>query len=282
MINEVPNITVIDIFKGENHDSFENISKENGFTYWYARDLMQALGYDNYNSFRNAIDRAISACISLQIPVEENFMSFEREIDEHVCKDWKLSRFACYLTAMNGDTKKPEVAKAQNYFIKHVERVEKYLKSVYAIDRLITRDEISNRERSLSGVVKRAGIESYPLFQNSGYRGLYNMNLGDLKRIKGLKTTDSVLDFMGKTELAANLFRITQTEEKIKNENIKGQRDLEHAAETVGVHVRKTILDISGTKPEYLPKEENIKDIRKGLKSSYKEFKKLDKKKKKK
>ncbi|MCC6866495.1 MAG: damage-inducible protein D [Ignavibacteria bacterium] len=272
-------MTAKEIFNPETND-FEELSKVNGFKYWFARDIMVSLGYDDYRKFLKAIERAISTCISLQITVDENFISIEREINSVTLKDYKLSRFACYLTAMNGDTKKPEVAKAQAFFIKQTEIVEQYIKNVYHLDRLITRDEIKNKEISLSGVVNRAGIECYPLFQNAGYRGLYNMNLNELKNLRKIDKRESLLDYMGKTELAANLFRITQTEEKIKNENINGQRNLENAAEVVGQKVRKTIIEISGTRPEYLPKEQNIKIIKKGLKSINKRFKKIDKKQK--
>lgn len=270
----------IEIFNGENDESFENISKENSFTHWFARDLMIKLGYDDYSKFRKVIEKAIQSCISAQISLEENFLQVKRNIDGNEVWDYKLSRFACYLTALNGDTKKPEVAKAQAYFVKQAEILENYVKGFQNIDRLIARDEIKSKEVTLSGVVQRAGIESYGLFQNAGYRGLYNMNMSDLKRVKGLQPKDILLDFMGITELAANLFRITQTEDKIRENNIQGQRALERTAEEAGNIVRQAIIDIKGTLPEYLPKEQDIKTIKKGLKAVNKDLKKIDKKKK--
>jgi DNA-damage-inducible protein D len=115
------------------------------------------------------------------------------------------------------------------------------------------------------------------LFQNSGYRGLYNMNLREIRRHKGVPDGRSPLDFMGKTELAANLFRVTQTEEKIRGEGIRGQPALEHTAEDVGRRVRRTMIEISGKRPENLPPAEDIKQVHKKLKSSHREIKKLDK-----
>ncbi|MCY1462029.1 hypothetical protein D9M71_797550 [compost metagenome] len=123
-------------------------------------------------------------------------------------------------------------------------------------------------------------MENYPFFQNAGYRGLYNMNLCDLKVRKGV-TQGSVLDVMGGEELAANLFRITQTEARIRNQGVQGQRDLERTAESVGKAVRDTMISISGTRPETLPPARNIKEVKGDLKASSKEFKKLDQPKKK-
>ncbi len=266
-----------------NRPNFENYGYDNGIRFWYARDLMKMLGYKDYVSFRNgAIKKAMQACLSLNIPFEESFIQTNRNIDGKDVNDYKLSRFACYLTAMNGDSKNKQVAEAQAFFIKIADAFKEYLQESNSIERVILREEISDRERSLSGVVHKSGIEYYSLFQNAGYRGMYNMNMNDLKHLKGIKNNESLLNYMGKTELAANLFRITQTEEKIKNENIYGQRSLENTAEDVGKEVRNAILKIKGTEPEYLPKEENIKKVKSKLKITNKEFKKLDIKKKKK
>lgn len=266
-----------------NKPNFESFAIENGIKTWYARDLMFMLGYKDYNTFRNgAIKKAIQACLSLNIPLEESFIQTTREIESKNVADYKLTRFACYLIAMNGDVKIKQVANAQAFFVKLAEAFKEYFQERNNIERVILRDEISERERTLSGVVKNAGIEFYGLFQNAGYRGMYNMNLRDLKQFKGVKDNMSLLDFMGKTELAANLFRITQTEDKIKNDNINGQKNLEDTAENVGKEVRNTILKIKGTAPEYLLTEENIKNVKSKLKTTNKEFKKLDQKKKKK
>ncbi|MNH24237.1 DNA-damage-inducible protein D [compost metagenome] len=211
----------------------------------------------------------------------ENFQPVDREVDGKIERDYKLSRFACYLTAMNGDGKKPEVARAQAYFAAVAETFKRYIDQAEDVERVLIRDEISLHEKSLSGVAKQAGVTEYHFFQNAGYRGLYNMNMSDLKNRKGLigkDSTRSLLDFMGKQELAANLFRVTQTEAKMENEGIRGQKAAERAAEAVGRKVRQTMIEISGDTPESLPLARDLKQVKGDLKASSKEFKKLDKK----
>lgn len=250
----------LDVFHlDEEKPNFENLGHDNSIKYWFARDLMRLLGYESYTSFRTVINRATAACIALNIDVLENFIQTEREIDGRLVQDFKLTRFACYLISMNGDPKKPQVAKAQVYFICIAETFRNYLEESENIERVLIREEVSDREKSLSAVAHRHGVTCYPLFQNAGYRGMYNKNLNDLKQIKGLENMKrSLLDFMGKDELASNLFRITQTETKIKKENIQGQSSLELTAEIVGKQVRKAMLEISGTRPEELPLAEDI------------------------
>lgn len=180
---------------------------------------------------------------------------------------------------MNGDTKKREVAQAQAYFAAVAEAFRKYVEQSEEVERILIRDEISEHEKSLSGVAGKAGVTEYGLFQNAGYRGLYNMNLSALKARKGIPDGRSALDFMGKEELAANLFRVTQTEAKLRNERITGQKNAEDAAYSVGKEVRSTMQRISGNTPESLPIAEDIKKVKSAIKSSQKEFAKLDKKK---
>lgn len=261
---------------------FENQSKENGFTFWMASDLMHLLGYESWTSFNKAINRAMTTCNTLSIPIMENFTQVEVITDGKSGFDYKLSRFACYLVVMNADNKKPSVAQAQAYFATLAGAVHNYLEEANKVERLVMRDEISDREGSLSGVVKQAGVENYAFFQNAGYRGMYNKNISQLKLIRNIPTNRSPLDFMGKEELAANLFRITQTELKIKQDNITGQKGLESAAESVGKKVRKTMMEISGVPPEMLPKSEDIKKVKTELKSKSKHIKSIDSHKKKK
>lgn len=256
--------------------NFEDFAIENGDRYWWASDLMRMLGYDSLASFRKAINRAINACAALNITIFENFIEVKREVDGKPEVDFKLTRFACYLTAMNGDVRKPAVAAAQAYFVTMAEAFRQYIQEADGIERVIVRDEISDREKSLASVVKDAGIIQYAFFQNAGYRAMYNMNLAQLRALRSIPSDRSPLDFMGKTELAGNLFRITQTEEKIKNEQIRGQRRLEDAATFVGRKVRRTMIELSGKPPETLPKGEDIKEVRKGLKTTQREFKKID------
>lgn len=234
------------------------------------------LGYDGLHSFRKAIERAMVALTSLNIPVYDNIVNEPREVEGKTVQDFKLSRFACYLAAMNGDPKKPQVAKAQAYFAMWAESCRLALGKAGAVERVAVRAEVSEHERSLSGVVKKTGVTNYAFFQNAGYRGLYNMNLSRIRFIKGVPEGRSPLDFMGKTELAANLFRVTQTEEKIRAESIKGQTPLENAAESVGRKVRRTMIDISGRPPKDLPPAEDIKAVHSRLKTSHREIKKLD------
>lgn len=269
----------IDVFHFEDDNlNFNDLCHENGFTYWFARDYMQMLGYGSFESFRKAINKSMTTCMTIDIDTADNFQQVKREVDEHLVQDYKLSRFACYLVAMNADNKKPEVARAQAFFAATAETIRRYIDKAEDVERILIRDEISTHEKSLSGVAQKAGVsgQGYALFQNAGYRGLYNMNLKQLKNYKGLDPKKTLLDFMGKDELAANLFRITQTELKMRNEGIKGQANSERAAEDVGRRVRKTMLEISGAKPEDMELHEDIKKVKTALKSTGKGLNKLD------
>ena len=264
----------LDVFHFENNrQSFDDFAKKNGQDWWSARDLMKFLDYSSYNTFLKVINRAIATCLTLNISVKDNFIQIEQEVNGVVVSDYKLTRFACYLIAMNGDTKKEQVAKAQIYFVAVAETLRSYLEEHENMERLLIRDDISEREKSISGVASAHGVEEYRLFQNAGYRGMYNKNLNVLKTYKGLQDIKrSLLDFMGKTELAANLFRLTQTEEKIKNDNIRGQQALERTAETIGKQVRKAMIEMSGTRPEDLPLSDDLQDVKKRLKKTHKEM----------
>jgi DNA-damage-inducible protein D len=230
---------------------FEDLGRENGMHFWWASDLMSFLGYELSNVANSQpIQRAMTACNALNVPIHESFSGEEREIDGKKCFDFKLSRFACYLVAMNADPRKEIVARIQTYFAALADQVQQYLEERESIDRVINREHIVQQEKVLSGTAHRHGVENYALFQNAGYRGLYNMDMTRLKNFKHVKE-GSLLDFMGSEELAANIFRIAQTNQKIKNENIQGQSPLENAAETVGKIVRRAIKDAGGTMPEY-------------------------------
>lgn len=261
--------------------SFEDLGLQNGFRYWFARDLMKMLGYADYAVFkRGPINKAMTVCSTLDIDVLTNFEQTTRLINGIKEPDFRLSKFACYLVAMNGDVKKKEVATAQAYFITVTEAFKRCVHEARQVERIAIRGEVSEREKSLSGVAHNAGLENFAFFQNKGYLGLYNMPINQLKERKGIPDARSPLDFMGKEELAANLFRITQTEAKIRNESIQGQHQLEAAAFTVGRQVRQTMEDISGTRPENLPLMDDIKVVKSAIKSTQKEFLKLDKPKK--
>ncbi len=259
---------------------FEDQSFSNGERHWYASDFMAMLGYESMQAFDQAINKAIGTCTTLGIPVLENFEQVIREIDGERISDYKFSRFACYLVAMNGDVRKPQVALAQAYFAKVAEAMRQY-HCGEEVQRLHIRDEISGRERSLASTASRAGVVQYGFFQNAGYRGMYNVDLNTLKRIKGLRDRSrSLLDFMGKRELAGNLFRLTETEAKLKSESIHGQRPAENVAYRVGQKVRAMMIENTGTKPELLPLAGDIHHVRKGLKQTAKELRLRDKNKK--
>jgi len=257
---------------------FEGRGVSNGGRVWFASELMEMLGYGTMQAFEQALNRAIGTCTTLGIPVVENFEQCKREVNSEQVGDYRLSRFACYLVAMNGDVRKPQVAQAQAYFATLAEAARQYVQSVQDVERVQIRDEISGRERGLSSTASRVGVSDYALFQNAGYRGMYNVDLVKLKQMKGLRDKSrSLLDFMGKRELAGNLFRITETEAKLKSEGVQGQKPAENVAFHVGRKVRAIMVENTGTRPELLPLAGDIKDVRKGLKRTAKELAKIDK-----
>ncbi|MCL2793025.1 MAG: hypothetical protein FWD87_08025 [Spirochaetaceae bacterium] len=269
----------LDYFELEN-PSFENSYSHNGQIYWYASYFLSRLGYDQYSPTIKPLQKALQVCMSTNIDTSDNFREEWREIDGKRIKDFKLSRFACYLVAMNSDIKKPQVAKAQAYFAAFTATMQEFIKSQEDVERISLRTEITEQERTLMSTASIAGINKngYALFQYKGYLGLYNMPLDKIKRLKGVPEKEPLFDYMGAEELGANIFRITQTNAKIKRERIKGQQNLEEAAQRVGETVRKAIRETGGTMPEDLQPEVNIKKIKSELKKTNKEFKKSDKK----
>lgn len=263
-------------------EGFESYSQENGFVYWYASDLSNMLGYANFKTFEKSVNKAMTTCNTLNINIFDNFEQVQRVENGKSFRDYKLSRFACYLSVMNADNKMLSVAKAQAYFATLAGAVQNYLKEANDVERIIIREEVSEREKSLNAVVHQSGIINYGFFQNAGYRGMYNKDISQLKNIRRVEQNRSLLDFMGKEELAANLFRITQTELKIRNEKLHGQAKLENAAFSTGQKVRQTMIEISNILPENLTPQEDIKKVKSNLKSTSKELKKIDKSTKKK
>jgi DNA-damage-inducible protein D len=257
-------------------EAFEQVGQTNGSRFWHARSLMTLLGYENFQNFEQAINRAIGTCSTLGISVVENFEQCEYEHEGATVRDFKLSRFACYLVAMNGDVRKPAVAAAQAYFATLAEAARLYMQATQDVERVQIRDDISEREKGLTSAAKRAGVTDYGLFQNAGYRGMYNMHLSKLKTLKGLPSGCTLLDFMDKRELAGNLFRLTETEARLKVERVHGQRPAEDVAFQVGRKVRNVMRENGGQAPEHIPLSGDIKEVRKGLKETAKEFTKLD------
>lgn len=263
----------------ENELCFEDFRHENGCSYWWATDLMRMLDYKDMKTFQKVLDKATKTCITLKIPHYENFQAVVREINGIQVQDFKLTRFACYLTVMNGDTKIKNVALAQVYFIEQTRKFEMLIQSEQDIDRIYIRDEIKDGNNSLAKTVESAGVEDFARFHNAGYMGMYNMYNFQLAKLRKIEPKD-LYDYMGRSELAANLFRITQTEDKIKNLQIKGQANLEQTHFSVGREVRNMMIRNTGKAPEKLPVEKKLPELQKILKKGYRKMLKEDTKKK--
>lgn len=278
-----------DIIISEPAKNFESIKKinEEGVEYWEARELMPLFGYDQWRNFEAVIEKGKEACKNSEQEIKYHFVSVSkmikiakntpRETDREVI-DYHLSRYACYLIAQNGDPRKQEIATAQTYFAVQTRRQEISQQLTEDKKRLYIRQEVKSHNTKLFGTAKQAGVNNFGKFNNYGYLGLYGLVTDDIKNKKGIGK-DDILDRAGSTELAANLFRITQTDEQIKNKNIKGEEGANATHFTVGREVRNTIKKIGGTMPEELKPEKHIKEIekveRKILKKSKKEFKKI-------
>lgn len=247
---------------------FEGIKKinENGIEYWEARELMPILGYLNWQKAEEVIGRAARACINSGQSVDNHFTRSVKMVDigsntVREVRNWKLDRYACYLIAQNGDPKKQEIALAQTYFAIQTRKQEIFGQLSDADKRLFIREEVSDHNKKLFKTAKKAGVTKFGSFNDAGYRGLYGMPLADIENTKGIKKGE-LLDRAGATELAANLFRITQTDEKLKNDNVRDGNDAARTHFMVGGKVRQTIKDIGGVTPENLPPEKHIKELK--------------------
>jgi DNA-damage-inducible protein D len=258
--------------------AFEDFYHKNGQAYWYASDFVRWLGYREYLPTMTPLRKAMSVCMSLpSILMTDHFKEEIRYSGGHASKDFKLSRFACYLVSMNADVRKAQVAKAQAYFAAFTASVNEYVKSHEDIERVSLRKEISERGDALTSTAKNAGIINYAFFLNKGYMGLYNMTVSQIRERKGIPENETPLDYMGAEELGANIFRVTQTNAKIKRENIRGQSALEETAFQVGRTVRGAIEETGGTMPENLPPEVHIRKIKSEIKKTSKKLDKADK-----
>lgn len=275
--------------------AFEDASMldEGDVEYWLARDLSKLLGYTDYRNFSAIVEKAKAACKNSGIAVSDHFVDVTDMIDigkgaTRAVEDVKLTRYACYLIAQNGDPRKPQISFAQTYFAIQARRqevqddaVRNYTPLSEDQRRLLLRDEIKTHNKNLASAAKGAGVVDpldYAIFQSHGYKGLYGgLDVPGIRRIKGLEKKDHILDHMGSTELAANLFRATQTEEKLRRERIKGKDNANAAHFEVGQKVRKAIADIGGTMPEQLPPAENIQKVGRRLNKAIKNSqKKID------
>lgn len=243
------------------HKDFESIKKldENGIEYWEARELMPLLDYLRWENFEPVIHKATIACKNSNQSIISHFRDITKKVvlgsgGVRNVKDYKLSRYACYLIAQNGDSSKQAIANAQTYFAIQARRQE-------LAQRLSTREEIRQQNKQLFKTAKKAGVTEFGKFNDFGYLGLYNMHISSIKEKKKIGK-DSIIDRAGSLELAANLFRITQAEDKIRREDIKGQGKANVAHFVVGKRVRKTIKEIGGTMPENLPTQTHIKKLK--------------------
>ena len=240
---------------------------KNGVEYWMGRDIQDVLGYVKWDKFENIIEKAMTACESVGGNSENHFLQTGKMVPigsgaEVEKKDYFLTRYACYLIAMNGDPGKPEVATAQAYFAVQTRRQELEDQLTDNQKRSLLRERVRTANNHLNGAAKRAGVQNYAFFHDAGYRGLYGgIGLGDIKRRKEISTKEDLLDCAGREELAANEFRITQTEARLSREQINGQRAVEDTHLTVGKEVRNTIAKLGGSMPENLPPEPNIRKL---------------------
>jgi DNA-damage-inducible protein D len=272
-----------------NQTIFEQIKKvdENGNEFWGARKLSKILDYTDFRNFQTVVNKAIEACKNSGQDPLHHIVDFNEEIIHgkgavQTYPSFKLSRYACYLIVQNADPSKEIVALGQTYFatqtrLQEIQQMEAYQQlKTEEEKRMFLRHEMFEHNKQLAAAAKNAGVIDpidYAIFQNHGYMGLYGgLDAKGIHRKKGLKKSEQILDHMGSTELAANLFRATQTEDKLKRENIKGKQKANQTHFEVGKKVRKTIQELGGTMPENLPKADSIKKIGKS-----KEPKKLKK-----
>lgn len=261
--------------KKENQ-TFEDIRHfdENGIEYWYGRELQKILEYNKWENFEKVINKAMIACENTGISVTEHFPDVRKTIKmpkgaEKEIKDYKLSRYACYLIAQNGDSRKKVIALAQTYFAVQT-RKQEITEKEYS---LLTEDEKRFYQRnltrkgnySLNIAAKNAGVKNFDKFHNAGYKGLYNGETADdIAKRKGLRYREDILDNMGSDELIANLFRISQTEQKLKKDNIQTEKEANKTHYNIGKNIREVIEKNGGTMPEDLPTpEKSLKQLEK-------------------
>lgn len=248
---------------------FESIRHVNkyGQEFWYARDLQIALEYTEWRNFCKVIEKAKEACRGSNNAVSDHFVDVNKIVNAGATSkdigDIQLSRYACYLIVQNGDPRKKVIALGQTYFAvktRQQELIENYENLSEDQKRIAIRQEMKEHNKMLVAAAKDAGVETtldYAIFQNYGYMGLYGgLKASDIKERKGLKKSQDILDYMGYEELAANLFRATQTEAKLRRENIQGKQEANKTHFEVGKKVRDTIKDLGGTMPEDLPTPE--------------------------
>lgn len=258
---------------------FEDIKHldEQGNEYWYGRELMAALEYSSWDKFKNnVIEKSKIACQNSEIPVNEHFSLVGKSLNlaNNATKyiedyDYILTRYACYLIAQNGSPRKKAVALAQTYFAvktRQQELTEEEYKTLSEDERrLYNRKVVKDRNKYLFDTAKASGVTDYGKFNNAGYTGLYNGETAEaIAKRKGLKDNQPILDYMGSAELGANIFRITQTDALLKDNNVNNEDEACSTHNKVGIAVRKAIKEVGGTMPEDLPTpEKSIKELEK-------------------
>ena len=259
--------TELTTYSEQTFESIKHIN-EAGQEYWLARELQPVLDYARWENFEKAIERAQKACLNTGFDVDDHFREATKMVElgsgaERAIPDFKLSRYACYLIVMNGDPSKEVIAVGQTYFAvktRQQELIENYEELTEDQKRLAIRNEMKRHNAALADAAHDAGVIEpidYAIFQNYGYMGLYGgLKAQDIKELKGLKKSQNILDHMGSTELAANLFRATQTEEKLRRDNVQGKENANRTHMEVGKKVRQTIKELGGTMPEDLPTPE--------------------------
>ncbi len=258
-----------------NEKVFEDIkhADENGDEYWLARELQKVLDYKEWRKFKGVIDKAINACINSNVELLDHFVGAAKMVQTgdswREVKDYKLSRYGCYLIAQNGDSRKKVIALAQTYFAVQTRKQElleqEYNKLSEDEKRFYQRSLTRKGNYSLNQTAKHAGVKNFDKFHNYGYKGLYNGETADdIFKRKGLRYREDILDNMCSDELIANLFRISQTEQKLKNDNIKGEGNANITHYEVAKKIRNTIKELGGTMPEDLPTpNKSLKELEK-------------------
>lgn len=267
----------MDMDKPANLSPFEQIRKfdTNKNEYWSARELMPILEYSKWGNFENVIIKAKEACKNSGHAVSDHFADVGKIVKAGITSkpihDYHLSRYACYLIVQNADPSKEVIALGQTYFAIQTRKQELFEQASEDEKRLMLREELKKHNSALADAAQQAGVTTdleFAIFQNHGYKGLYGgLDQKAIHAVKGLKKSEKILDHMGSTELAANLFRATQTEEKLRRENIVGKTKANKTHYEVGAKVRQTIKELGGTMPEDLPAVESIKKVEKKLRS---------------
>jgi DNA-damage-inducible protein D len=261
-----------------NDPSFEQLKRlnEHGAEYWSGRDLQPLLGYTQWRSFEKTIAKAITSCEQSGNTADHHFARARKVIvagkgAKQEVGDYLLSRFACYLIAQNGDSRKPQIALAQKYFAIQARRQELSDEQTHDLERLELRKQASEEFKALSGAARQAGVQSvmFGVFHDAGYKGMYGgLGCDQIKTRKGIPCDENLMDRMDTTELAANQFRMTQTRDKLARQGIKGQQQAIETHRQVGQEVRQAIRRIGGIMPENLKPAEHIKQVEQRLKNT--------------